>query len=162
MKDAKFTLEFVSHCLANGRSQDRNCDTFDRDSEGRLIWSFVWFYAAFQKAIDGAGLYDLKPGYINPCLTVNAKVSIYKRKIKENWFRRHEAIDPGTRVTFAAVVDDVVTESSLRTLLDWVGKFVGISPYGYNLGFGRFNVIEVVVDSGVRQVVHDSSPAVGS
>jgi hypothetical protein len=160
MKDAKFTLEFVSHCLANGRSQDRNCDTFDRDSEGRLIWSYVWWYSALQKAVDGAKLSSPKPAQVNVCLTVEAPVSIYKRKIKENWFRRHEAIDPGTRVTFAAVVDDVVTESSLRTLLDWVGKYVGISPYGYNLGFGRFNVIEVVVDSGVRQVVHDSSPAV--
>jgi len=161
MKNASFTLEFVSHCLANGRTRDRNCDTFDRDGQGRLIWSYNWWYSALQKAVDGAKLSSPKPAQVNVCLTVEAPVSIYKRKIKDNWFRRHEAIDPGTKVTFSAVVDDSVTESSLRALLDWVGKFVGISPYGYNLGFGRFNVIEVVVETGVRQVV-PGSPAAGS
>lgn len=161
MKNARFTLEFVSHCLANGRGRDNTLDTFERDSVGHLIWAFSWWYSALQKAIDGAGLRDLKPGYINPCLTVNAKVAIFKRKIKDNWFRRHEAIEPGTKVTFTAVVDDAVTESSLRALLDWVGKYVGLSPYGYNLGYGRFNVLEVVVENSVCQVV-PGSPAAGS
>lgn len=151
MKDATFTLEFVSHCLANGRGRDKNLDTFDRDGQGRLIWSYSWWYAAFQKALDGAGFHDLKPGYINVCLTVKAEVTVYRRKVKDNWFRRHEAINPGEKVTFSAVVDDSVTESSLRTLLDWVGKYVGLSPYGHNLGFGRFNVLDVAVGGGLKE-----------
>ena len=52
---------------------------------------------------------------------------------------------PATKVTFEAVVADHVTESSLATILDRMGKFVGLSPYGYRLGYGKFNVVSVEV-----------------
>jgi hypothetical protein len=149
MKDATFTLEFVTHCLANGREKGGDTDVFSRDSSGKLIWKHSWWYAAFSKAIKQAKLHDVKPNQINVCLTVPAQVAVHTRRIKETWTRSHEAIFPGTQVTFDATVDDAITETILETLLERVGKYVGISPWGHNLGFGRFEVIDVTVESGV-------------
>ena len=151
MKDAKFTLEFVTHCLANGRRDGEKIEVFPRDSAGRLIWKHSWWYAAFMKAINQAGLRDIKAGQINVCLTVEADVSVHRRRIKDKWHRAHEAIFPGTRVTFEAVVDDAVTQTTLETLLERVGKYIGISPWGHNLGFGRFEVVDVDVGPGVAE-----------
>jgi hypothetical protein len=150
MKDAKFTLEFVTHCLANGRMDGEKVEVFPRDSTGRLIWKHAWWYAAFTKAINEAGLRDIKAGQINVCLTVEADVSIHRRRIKDKWHRAHEAILPGTQVTFEATVDDAVTQTMLDAILNRIGKYIGISPWGHNLGFGRFEVIDVKVGPGVE------------
>jgi hypothetical protein len=151
MKDAKFTLEFVTHCLANGRKEGERLDTFPRDSAGKLIWKHSWWYAAFSRAINEAKLRDIKPGQINVCLTVEADVEIHRRRIKDKWYREHEAIFPGTKVSFDATVDDAITEFTLRALLKRVGQYIGISPWGHNLGFGRFEVVDVTVDPGVPE-----------
>jgi hypothetical protein len=149
MKDAKFTLEFVTHCLANGKKDGERLDTFPRDSHGKLIWKYSWWYAAFSRAINEAGLRDIKPNQINVCLTVEVGVQIHRRRIKDKWYREHEAIFPGTKVSFDATVDDAITEAALRTLLERVGHYIGISPWGHNLGFGRFEVVDVEVGPGV-------------
>ena len=52
---------------------------------------------------------------------------------------------PGTKVTFVAMVADYVTESSLQYILEKMGSFVGLSPYGYKLGYGKFSVVSVEV-----------------
>ena len=46
---------------------------------------------------------------------------------------------------FEAVVADHITEKIVRDVLTKVGKFVGLSPYGFKLGYGKFNVVNVVV-----------------
>lgn len=154
MKDATFTIEFVSHCLANGRDpQNKDHEVFAKDSRGRVIWQTNWWHSAFQRAINEGKLRNIKPAQINICLVVEVEISVYHRRIEEGWYRDHEAICPGTQVSFKAVVDDGITESAFRTLLERVGSFVGISPWGYNLGYGRFEVLDVKVAPGVQQ--HD-------
>jgi len=60
--------------------------------------------------------------------------------------RKHEAIYPGVKIKFSAVVSDHVTQSQLTNILTTMGKFVGLSPYGYKLGYGKFNLLECLVD----------------
>jgi len=151
MKDATFTIEFVSHCLANGRDPKTKCDVFSKDSRGRLIWQTAWWHAAFQRAISEGRIHGIKPTQINVCLVVDAAVEIYHRRIEENWYRDHEAVCPGTKVKLSAVVDDGITETVLLALLERVGKFIGISPWGHHLGYGRFEVIDINVASGVKK-----------
>ena len=52
---------------------------------------------------------------------------------------------PGTKVTFEALVDDLVTESALRNILTRVGRFIGLSPYGHKLGYGMFHLIDLKI-----------------
>ena len=78
-------------------------------------------------------------------LQVRAPTQVYARRYGDDQFRRHEAIMPGTRVDFTGIVADHVTEQMLHTLLDRMGKSIGLSPYGFRLGFGRFSIINVKV-----------------
>jgi len=147
MKNAKFAVEFITHCLAIGAKDGKDYDSFARDSSGSLIFQQSWFYSTFEKAIKMARMRNIRPGDIQVDLRVSAPVEVYNRRYAPNKSRKHEAIMPGAKVEFNAIVDDNVTESVLRELLRYVGSFVGMSPYGYNLGFGKFSVISVEVQS---------------
>lgn len=138
MKDCAFVLEFTRHVLANENGPDGVRDKFQRDSQGKLIFQQAWFYSAFAQAISLTRVRGIKPGDFHMDLTVDAPTEMYKRKYGEDKFRTHEAIMPGTQVKFNAIVADHVTQSTLELLLDRMGKFVGLSPYGYKLGYGRF------------------------
>jgi hypothetical protein len=149
MKDAKFTLEFTKHVLANSIGPDGKRDRFERDSDNRLIWQQGWWYSAFARAIQLAKIRGVKPADICMDLSVQADTDLYPRRWIERGqsrIRTHEAIMPGTKVTFEAMVADHVTTSILEDILKRMGQYVGLSPYGYRLGFGRFHVVDVEVE----------------
>ena len=145
MKDCTFELEFTSHVLANGNGQDGNEDKFQRDSENHIVFQQPWFHSAFTTGISLARVKGVKASDIQVDLTFTAPTETFSRKYGEHNFRQHEAIMPGTRVKFEAVVADHITEKIVRDVLTKVGKFVGLSPYGFKLGSGKFNVVNVVV-----------------
>jgi len=145
MKDVTFTLEFTTHVLANGIGPTGEKDHFQRDNLNNLIWQQSWWYSAFTQAIELAHLHRIKAADIHMNLAVKATTESYRRRYGDDKFRVHEAIIPGTRVTFEAVVADHVTSSNLEAILDKMGKYVGLSPYGYRLGFGKFNVVSCSV-----------------
>ena len=148
MKDAKFTLEFIAHVLANGTGPNGEKDRFQRDSENKLIWQQSWWYSAFTRSIELANIRGVKAADIHMNLSVDAPTDFYRRRYgdsREDKYRTHEAIMPSTRVSFEAIVADHVTESNLKTILDRMGAYVGLSPYGYRLGYGKFKVISVEV-----------------
>lgn len=145
MKDASFTLEFTQHVLANSTGPHGRKDRFQRDGQNRIVFQQSWFHSAFCQGIELARLRGVKAADIHMDLTFEAPTEDYNRRYGPEKFREHEAIMPGTKVTFNAVVADNITEQVLRQILERIGKYVGISPYGYKLGFGKFNVTEVKV-----------------
>lgn len=149
MKDARFKLEFTTHVLANSQGPTGERDHFQRDSENKIIWQKSWWYSAFAQAIELAQVRGIKPADIHMALALEAPTEVYRRHYstaeREDCYRKHEAIMPGTCVEFEAIVGDHVTESHLRAILQRMGKYVGLSPYGYKLGFGKFNVLSVTV-----------------
>lgn len=145
MKDVTFEVEFTQHVLASGVNQQGRRDCFDHTSDGELIFQQRWWYTAFKTAIAMEHVKSIKPSDIYMDLTVDAPTEMYKRKYGRDKVRVHEAIMPGTRVTFRAVVSDIVTESTLRRLLERVGKYIGISPYGHHLGYGHFILHDLTV-----------------
>jgi len=145
MKDAQFTLEFTTHVLANGTDSDGNRDRFQTDSQGYLIWQQSWWHSALSQGISLCKLKHIKAGDIHMDLSVDAETELYDRRYGDKKYRTHEAILPGSKVTFHAIVADSITESELRLILNRVGRFIGLSPYGFNLGYGKFNVLDVQV-----------------
>lgn len=146
MKEAQFSLEFTSHVLANSTNASGDKDRFQRDSQDCLVFQQSWWYSAFTKAIDITRIRGVKPSDISMDLCVIAPTQLYKRHYGEEGIRVHEAIMPATKVTFNAVVADHITESILHTILDKMGTYVGLSPYGHKLGFGKFRVLSVKVE----------------
>lgn len=161
MKDAKWTLEFTTHVLANGVGPDGSKDHFQRDSQNKLIFQQSWWYSAFTRAIQLAHIRGVKAADIHMDLAVEAPTEIYRRRYGDDKFRTHEAIMPSTQVGFEAIVADHVTESNLKTILDRMGKYVGLSPYGYRLGFGKFNVIDVEVAPSDSDNSDNTGPEAG-
>jgi hypothetical protein len=169
MKDATFTLEFISHMLGNQDGPRGEKDHFKRDSRGRIIFQQSWFYSAFNRAIQMTRLRGVKPGDIQMCLLFEAPTQIYRRRYSgrdgREGFRPHEAIMPGTQVTFTAMVADHITETTLSSILERMGQHVGLSPYGYRLGYGRFNVVDIKVgpsdaaEEGQSQPVGSTAPS---
>lgn len=145
MKDATIEVEFIRHVLANGHGPKGEHDVFERDSDGALIFHQAWWFSAFSKAIEGAAVRGIKAGDIDMDLSVKADTQMWNRHYGPGKTRLHETIMPGTKVTFHASVADRVTESNLTEILIRMGKYIGISPYGHKLGFGRFRVIDVKV-----------------
>ena len=54
---------------------------------------------------------------------------------------------PGAKVEFNAVIADHVTLSNLQAILERMGTYVGLSPYGHRLGYGHFKVLSVDVQA---------------
>ena len=141
MKAAEFELEFLSHVLACGREHGEDCDVFARDRQGRIVFQPGWWYSALTKAISQSHHKNVKAGEIVVDLVFTADTEIYDRPFgRHQEVRRHECIVPGSVVKFKAMIDDRVTETAIMDILEVMGRFVGISPYGHNLGAGRFNV----------------------
>lgn len=167
MKDCIIEVEFTRHVLANGIGPNGERDHFERDSQKNMIWQQSWWYSAFAKAIELAHIRGIKASDVCMNLTATAATKLYRRRYGDDKYRTHEAIMPGTRVRFEAVVADHVTESNLLTIMDRMGKYVGLSPYGYKLGYGKFNVIsckvapsdsnEKVLETGGNQPTADAT-----
>jgi hypothetical protein len=141
VKDVTFTVEFVQHVLANSGLDGKQC-VFQRTRTGLLVFQQSWWHSAFARGMEGVDdLRHLKPGDISVGLIVDAPTEMFQRRYGVNRYRVHEAIMPGTIVTFTAIVDDRVTESNLKTLLNRVGKYIGLSPFGHKLGYGMFQLL---------------------
>lgn len=148
MKNAKFTVEFITHVLSTGASATGKRDEFQHDSTGNIIFAQSWWYSALNKAIQLARVRGVKPADIHINLSLNAATQTFHRKYVSQGrecIRTHEAIMPGTKVEFEAIVGDNITQSVLENILDKMGKFVGLSPFGWNMGYGTFRVISVEV-----------------
>lgn len=145
MKDVRFTVEFTQHVLANGVGPDGSRDMFQRNADDKLVFQQSWWFSAFKRAIDMERIRGIKASEIYMDLFVDAPTEMFKRRYGRGNTRVHEAIMPGTRVEFNAVVDDRITESTLRALLERIGRFIGLSPYGHKLGYGHFQLIDLEV-----------------
>ena len=143
MKNIHFTLEFVSPCLALGRAAGDDVDTFWRDGEGNLLWKSAWWRSAFVQALKYLNASRLKANQIKVCLVVDAPTETYRRRINDDCVRVHEAISCGEPIAFEAIIDDSIETEEFQAVLAYIGKFIGLSPFGHNLGFGRFEVIDV-------------------
>ena len=146
MKEVKFELEFTSHVLANSTNVQGQQDVFQRDGDDNLVFQCSWWYSALTKAIELARIRGIKASDISMDLTVKAPTEIYNRKYGGDQYRKHEAIMPGTTVTFNGMVGDNVTASVLADILHKLGSYIGLSPFGHGIGAGRFRLKSLTVE----------------
>lgn len=145
MKEMILEIEYVTECLAQSQGRrEQNTDWFKRDGDKNIIWCQSWWYSAISRTVEMYEIRGIKPSMFNFCPVVEAeKTEVFERQYKRNKIRCHESIPVGTRVTFTAVVADQITDSVANSLFTKMGKYVGLSPYGHNLGYGKFNVISI-------------------
>lgn len=134
-------------------------DKFRRDEGGfDIVVHQNQIYAMLEAAADcvstGIDINDLR---YSLSLQLQSPTTIYSRSYRkdgETKFRKHESVGIGDKVSFQLYAPDRVTVKQLACLFEAAGKFVGLSPYGYKWGYGRFNVntVEELADIETGQV----------
>lgn len=147
MRLIRFRVEFIGHVLASGRSGAETKDHFKRTTDNKLIFMRSWWYSAIASALAGSGLRHIGPDMIVVDPVVDAATAVYERKYGYRESRFHEAIFPGTVVCFRAAVSDGITRSNFTALMERLGGFIGLSPYGCRLGYGKFKLLEVAEEN---------------
>lgn len=148
MKEMTLEIEYVTECLAQSHGDRKdNTDWFKRDRENNIIWCQSWWYSAITRTVEIYEVRGVKPSMFNFCPVVETeRTEVFERQYRRNQTRLHESIPVGTRVTFTAVVGDQITRSVAAGLFDKMGKYVGLSPYGHKLGYGKFNVVSIELE----------------
>jgi len=137
-------LEFTTPCLGNVRRPDYDRMPCDRD--GNVIFMTSWWRAAFAKAATALSRYHRLVDKVHPALQVEGRIAPIKRFFGSRMerFKIHEGFDVGTVVTCRFILPYGMTIEQFTELLETVGDYIGISPYGWRLGdLGHFKVLGV-------------------
>jgi len=146
------SLKFTTPCLGNIRKLD--CDLMQRDSDGKPIFLSTWWRAAFAQAAKAINRYHRYVDQIHAALQVEGDIVRIKRRYgkRPTDFKWHEgfAVDSVAVVRFA--IPNAMTSDQFTELLEALGDYIGISPYGWKKGdYGHFKVL------GVRSVAGGTS-----
>jgi hypothetical protein len=136
------SLRFNTPCLGNVRRPDR--DLMERDPDGMVIFMPTWWRFAFRDAARMLNRFQKQVDCIKPALAVEGEVKVFSRQFGERPedYKEHEAFIAGDTLVCRFMLDGIKL-GSFRELLETVGKYQGMSPYGFKDGFGRFSVMEV-------------------
>ena len=137
-------LEFTTPCLGNVRRPDY--DRMLRDRDGLVIFMTSWWRAAFAKAATALSRYHRLVDKIHPALQVEGEVSRIKRFYGPRMmsFKTHEGFDIGAVVQCRFILPHGMTIEQFTVLLEAVGDYICISPYGWQTGnYGHFKVLGV-------------------
>ena len=146
MKKAKIEVQFSTAVLANGIATDGKRDHFSRDALKNLLFKPAWWHAALRTAVEMSGVRGLSVSDIHMNLAVPDPGTTMVKHVYDGGERRHETIPPGAKVVFEALVSDSVDKSSLSAVFGLLGSYIGLSPHGHNLGFGRFTLLDVTLE----------------
>ena len=159
-------IRFTRPCLGNVRRPD--CDQMERDPEGNVIFLSTWWRAAFAKAARAINRHYKLVDNIHPALQIYGPVTRIERPYTEQHgdgrqrrIKIHEGFAVGAVVECSFLLSSGMTADYFTELLESVGIYFGISPYGWKTGlYGFFKVLEVR-KGGYRPRKESGEPAQG-
>jgi len=141
MQEATVTLQFITPCLGNVRGGPGEPDKFEHDP----VTGLVTFYQSYWQnlLVRGAQAYSkcqngVRLIRVHPC--IDGKPKIYRRYYGYDSHTDHEAFLVGDEIIVKALLPDGMTPLDFEAILKLAGGYFGISPYGWQSGFGRFTV----------------------
>ena len=127
---------------------------FERDGRGRIVIPHGSWYRALSDALDTCESVPegTRAASIRMRLSITARTEQYHRAYytdgrqlsdtaieQEGHVRVHEAIPPNEVIHLEGAYDvKALTLDALRDAFTTLGELIGLSPFGYNLGYGRF------------------------
>lgn len=145
MKDAVITIELLQPMLAAGQTRTDNPCRFDRSrSNSRIVFKPAWWHAAMDLAIaDCDELTGIKASDVHVDLEMDSETEIFPRVYGDELVRLHECIPAGATLDVACCAEQHVSQKHLSVLFDRLGRYVGVSPFGHRLGYGKFKVLKI-------------------
>jgi len=166
-------LMFNAPCLGNERHPDPEPNKMLRNSDGAVIFHHSWWRSVVGQAASAYNKHQKVVSKIRFNPEIDGTVKLYKRyyytddgrgtKVKR--YKLHESFFCGDVIGVKALIPDAIPLDDFKELMDVVGAYYGISPFGWDRGFGRFKVVECGRvygkrnggDSDQRQLDVDSS-----
>lgn len=157
MKHVEITIKFTSPMLANSLHPEDGpdaVDTFRRDPTGAIMLQQNQIFAMLSVAKNLSGS-SVRVGSINFNLGFTANTEVFHRRYtKDNMplVRKHQSVAEGVSIALQMFIPDDTETDDVQKLFAVAGAYVGLSPYGHKLGYGRFVVTGVhELDVGVTK-----------
>jgi hypothetical protein len=138
MRQITVRLKFVTPCLGHIRKPDK--DQFERDAAGNVIFMNSWWRKVLEFGAQAYGKHQALISAVRFDSVILGTVQTFKRFYGAQAFKEHEAFLPGTEITIRVVIPDGMVEAEFIEILKVAGRYKGISPYGWQDGYGRFDV----------------------
>lgn len=148
-------LKLTSSWLGSQRTRE-NVRRFRRDKDGKIAVDLAQWSWTFSQAAQALHLDNIETDTIRPQANIDPpSLVLYRRNYSHGGKQQSEmfeAMRENTVITFNVLVTNVpITnrdkenkvspdEDSLKKILEFTGSFLGLSPWGGNYGYGRFEL----------------------
>lgn len=137
--------------------------SFARANDGKVILPLDHWKWAVEEAVDGLRLSSVDQECFHSVLEIEAPTTfLYSRNYTLNGQKKsshHEAMRKGAELGFQMLITKKPpvrgdkpqqgklppTPAETEQVLKYIGRFLGISPFGSHMGYGRFNLMSVNV-----------------
>jgi hypothetical protein len=140
MREIRVHLRFITPCLGRVRRDD--CDLFERDADGNVIFMNSWWRSVFEYGARAHGKHQRDMAKIRVHPRIEGESSRYRRYYSIDAFKFHEAFLAKSIIKVRIMLPDVIPLDTFQEILSLAGNYHGISPYGWKEGFGQFEVLE--------------------
>lgn len=160
MRELKVTLKFTKECLGNVKDFDRHKDRWPwykmpTTPDGSVRFESSWWRVNMSFAAEVLCRHHKAVEKIHFDLAVEGTPDTwYKRYLDNKRFIRHQAFGVGSTIVVRCIVPDDISDDDFKQLMNLVGRFRGISPYGPR-EFGFFTVESVQRSSGLVNETED-------
>ena len=150
MRELTVRLKFTKACLGNVKKyvtkhgKSWPCFYMPRTPDGDVRFEANWWKHSLKFAAEILSKHQKRVGKIHFDVIVDGKPdpnsdNYYKRHFDSRKFVKHEAFHEGDVIGVNCAVPDEIDDDDFWRLMDLVGRFKGISPYGPR-DFGFFVV----------------------
>jgi len=138
MKEVAVKIKFITPCLGGIRRPDY--DRFERDGSGAVIFMASWWRRILVYGAKAFGKHQKLVRQVRMNSRIEGHVQRFKRFYAANRWTEHEAFMTGDEIVIRAMLPNGLPPNEFRTIINLAGEYRGISPYGWQDGYGRFEV----------------------
>lgn len=142
MRELTVRIKFTKACLGNVKKELLDnagrkwpCFFMPRTPDGNVRFEANWWKASLRFASDVLCRHQKDVSKVHFDVSVDGRTDsdtdyFYKRYFSARRFVKHEAFREGEIVGINCLVPDAISDDDFWKLMDLVGRFKGISPYG--------------------------------
>ncbi len=143
MRELTIRLLFTTPCLGNVRGGP--VDLMPKNPRtGQVTFRPMWWQMCIRKGAQAMGKHLDQVRQIQWDPVVHGDLGIHRRYYSDDGYRDHEAYLEGTEIAVNVVIPSQVPVEDFERILETAGRYVGISPYRWQDGWGRFQVRSVL------------------
>lgn len=151
MREVKARICFTKACLGDRKQRADGTSKWPfyllpRTGDGQVRFEPRWWLAGLRFAAELLGRHQDSVEQVLADARIYcdlSQVGFHQRYLNEHRYIRHECFPEGARIEIRLVVPTGLPDEGLRRLLEKMGQFRGISPYGAK-EYGFFVVEEVM------------------